>query len=157
MPGARLSFQEQEEIKEVAIRYLEKPGGIQPELRFSAKYDSFYREAVRNYRLDAYQESGEYQYFVLSKLGAGTPFKRVATVGRMRFISGKLEDYEEFCRTKKLSEAELGQFVPPLFELLLVGGTLRGDQYPTFLDYPNEITYFDKQQRAWKRKEHSLN
>lgn len=151
-PAAYLTMEKQNEIKEWAVRHIEKPPVIPPDQRFDPKYDSFYRTLVDQYRLDGYQKHQEDEYFLVSKPATGEPFKRVATCGRMHLVGQSMKHYREFFRTKKLTEAELGSQAPLLFELVVLGGAIGENQYPSILDYPNSITYFDTTVRAWRRK-----
>ncbi|MFM7329026.1 MAG: hypothetical protein ACKO3B_09880 [Bacteroidota bacterium] len=156
-PSASLDVQEQKALLWSVIRYVGRlPEGTVIGDRFSPRYDSFYREQVSFHRLDAYLESGDKYYFLISRRAPSLYEKRVATGGYVMYgEGGTIKDYEELFRTWKMNPDSLERRGVFLFDRMVRGEDLKA--YETrnigntdFIEFPDAQTWYDKQSRSWK-------
>jgi hypothetical protein len=160
-PGEHLSAEDQYNQVYKIIRYLARPPeNLTFEERFYKAYDKYYEEQASLHRLDAYfvDKKGTH-YFLISRRAPSLVDKRVATGGRMRFDDeGNLVEYEEVFRTWKMTDVELAKKSVTLFDLMVKGQSLEPyltkNSWPEeYIEFPDDVTYFDVQARMWKGKE----
>jgi hypothetical protein len=158
-PDQYLTVQKQDEIMWKVIRYLAKPpeGLTKPE-RFYKGYDPYYLEQQSRHRLDAYFVDGDQHYFLISRQAPSLVEKRVATGGRLKLgASGKLLEYEEVFRTWKMKPEVLKEKALFLFDKMVKSEPL--EKYRTkwtfpdeYIEFPDDVNYYDKDAREWKLK-----
>jgi hypothetical protein len=158
-PNDHLTVQKQDEIMWKIIRYLAKPpdGLTKPE-RFYKGYDPYYLEQQSRHRLDAYFIDGDQHYFLVSRIAPSIVEKRVAAGGRLKLdAKGKLIEYEEIFRTWKMKDEDLKIKAGKLFDLMVKGESL--ERYQTkfttpdeYIEFPDDINYYDKDARDWKQR-----
>jgi hypothetical protein len=158
-PEKYLSVKEMDANLWAMIRYLGKsPEGLTPPERFYPGYDSHYVEQMKLLTLDAWYKDGEDQYFLVSKRAPSVTEKRVATGGKVVFDeNGKVSEYEEVFRTWKLVPDTLKKRSMILFDKMVQGENLKPfeTKYSNgieFIEFPDEVTFYDKSERTWKLK-----
>ena len=141
------------------MRYLGKPPeGLTPPERFYPGYDSHYVAQMKLHVIDAWYKDGDMNYFLVSRSAPSVTKKRVATGGKVIFDEeGKIKEYEEMFRTWRLAPDTLKKRAIILFDKMVKGEPLRfyETKYSNGLEYiefPDEVNYFDKEERAWKVK-----
>ena len=141
------------------IRYLGKaPEGLTIPERFYPGYDSHYVEQMKIHTIDAWYEKGDVNYFLVSKRAPSMTEKRVATGGKIVFDeNGKIKEYEEVFRTWKMVPDTLKMRAMFLFDKMVTSEPLQ--RYETknskgveYIEFPDDVTYFDKIERTWKMK-----
>jgi hypothetical protein len=163
-PNNHLTVQEQDEVMWKIIRYLAKPpeGLTKPE-RFYKGYDPYYEQQKSRHRLDAYFIDGDHHYFLISRPAPSITEKRVATGGKLKLSpEGNLSEYEEVFRTWKMKDADLKRKAGKLFALMVKGESL--EKYRTkftapeeYIEFPDDVNYYDKEEREWKQRQAPLN
>jgi hypothetical protein len=155
-PDDHLSAREKYDFTWKIIRYVGRaPENLTMEERFYKAYDSHYEEQMGLHRLDAYFERGGYRYFLISRRAPSLHDKRVATGGKAKIdADGNLVDYEEVFRTWKMLEPNLIKKGMMLFDKMVKGESL--ERYLTknswpeeYIEFPDDIVYFDKAGRKW--------
>lgn len=158
-PSDHLTKEEQEDFKWSIIRYAGRsPEGLTVPERFYPQYDSHYRDQQSIHVLEAYFEKNGLIHFMLSRKAPSLTDKRVATGGKIRFgKDGRIEYYEEVFRTWKMVPDTLRKRSMILFDLMVKGQSL--EPYFTqhsggidYIEFPDEHTWFDTQERVWKMK-----
>lgn len=158
-PSDHLSDEKQDQFKWSIIRYIAKsPEGLTVQERFYPQYDSHYREQQALHALDAYFEKDGNIFFMLSRKAPSLTEKRVATGGKVRFAkNGTVEYYEEIYRTWKMVPDTLTRRSMLLFDKMIKGESL--DPFLTknsggveYIEFPDERTWFDVQERVWKNR-----
>lgn len=159
-PDKNLSPQELDANLWSMIRYIGKsPEGLTPPERFYAAYDSHYMEQKKLLRIDAWYKKNDTHYFLVSRIAPSVVEKRVATGGKVVFDDkGGIAEYEEVFRTWKLVPDTLKKRSLLLFDKMVQGENLRPfeSRYSNgveYIEFPDERTYFDKEERGWKIKE----
>lgn len=159
-PEKNLSPQELDANLWSMIRYLGKsPEGLTPPERFYGAYDSHYREQMKVHRVEAWYNKGDAHYFLVSRPAPSVTEKRVATGGKVVFNDkGGIQDYEEIFRTWRLMPDTLKKRSGILFDKMVQGENLkpfetRYSNGVEYIEFPDEQTYFDKTDRAWKVKQ----
>jgi hypothetical protein len=154
-----LTPQQQDEMMWKIIRYVGRaPEGLTFEERFYKPYDSIYQEQAKLHKFDAYFIKGGTHYFLVSRRAPSLVDKRVATGGK--FVLGddnKITGYEEVFRTWKMVPDTLAKREMILFDKFVKGESLlpyetRNSNGVEFIEFPDERTYFDKQEKQWKTK-----
>lgn len=156
-PEKNLSPQELDANLWAIIRYLGKsPEGLTPAERFYVAYDSHYREQMKFHRVDAWYVKDGTHYFLVSKPAPSVTEKRVATGGKVVFNDASgIKSYEEVFRTWRLTPDTLSKRSIILFDKMVRGESLK--PYETrysngveYIEFPDQQTYFDLNERAWK-------
>jgi hypothetical protein len=157
--SAHLTPQQQDEIMWKIIRYIGRaPEGLTFEERFYAPYDSLYREQAKLHKFDAYFVKGKTHYFLVSRRAPSLVDKRVATGGKFILADdNKITEYEEVFRTWKMVPDTLAKREMILFDKFVKGESLlpyetRNSNGVEYIEFPDERTYFDKQEKQWKTK-----
>jgi hypothetical protein len=157
LPEKNLSAQELDVNLWSMIRYLGKsPEGLTPPERFYVAYDSHYREQMKLLRVDAWYKKDDVHYFLISRPAPSVTEKRVATGGKVVFDDkGGIQEYEEVFRTWRLVPDTLKKRSLVLFDKMVQGENLkpfetRYSNGVEYIEFPDEQTYFDKTDRAWK-------
>ena len=157
MPADHLSLGAQEEFKWKIIRYAGRaPEGLTVAERFYPQYDTHYREQQKLHALDAYYEKKGTVYFLLSRKAPSLFEKRVAIGGIVRFGSDDtIQQYEEVFRTWKMIPDTLNVRALLLFDKMVKGESLeayytKNSKGIEYIEFPDDRTYFDVQQRTWK-------
>lgn len=156
-PEQNLTPQELDANLWTMMRYLGKsPEGLTPPERFYAAYDSHYMEQMKLHRIDAWYKKNDTHYFMVSRVAPSITEKRVATGGKVVFDEkGGIAEYEEVFRTWRLVPDTLQKRASILFDRMVKGESLRSfeTRYSNgveYIEFPDEKTYFDKTERAWK-------
>lgn len=156
---APLSQSEQDSLKYRLIRYLAKmPKKATLQSKFSPEFEDYYRDqALRVFRLEAYQKGKDDTLFLLLSRPAPSLYeKRVAVGVKCKFEGAKLSHYEEVFRTWKMKPELLKVRAILLFEKMYLSEDL-SPYYPQnskeeYIEFPDAQTYYDKKERLWKRK-----
>ena len=158
-PSEHLSDLEQDQFKWSIIRYIARsPEGLTVQERFYPQYDEHYKEQQTLYALDAYFENDGKIYFMLSRKAPSLTEKRVATGGAVQFgKDGNVEYYEEMFRTWKMVPDTLTKRSMLLFDKMVKGESLepyytRNSNGVDYIEFPDERTWFDVQDRIWKNR-----
>ena len=158
-PNDHLTKEEQEDFKWSIIRYAGRsPEGLTVPERFYPQYDSHYRDQQALHTLDAYFEKDGLIRFMVSRKAPSLTDKRVATGGLVRINSdGQIEYYEEVFRTWKMVPDTLKKRSIFLFDRMVKGQSLepyytRNSGGIDYIEFPDDRTWFDIQERVWKMK-----
>ncbi len=126
-PDAHLSVQQQDLLMERIIRYIGRtPDGVSPGDRFSPVHDKHYSDQRRIHRLDALYKDDDNYFFLVSRIA---PMEPDSLVKRSVFLFDKMvkgEDLEPFYSSRS-------------------GNT-------DYIEFPDDRTYFDTEQRIWRTK-----
>ncbi|NBP71274.1 MAG: hypothetical protein EBR30_13930 [Cytophagia bacterium] len=156
---------EREEQLWKIIRYIAKaPEGLLYEERFYPGYDSFYRHQLTRHRFEAYYIDKDRQhYFLVSRPAPSLVEKRVSTGGKMKFDEdGKLIEYEEVFRTWKMVPDTLKKRSMMLFDKMVKNEDLspfytKNSNGVDYIEFPDDINYYDKSGRRWRLKDPTTN
>jgi hypothetical protein len=138
-------------------RYIAKlPNQVSHNQKFDKKYDGYYQEEMKKYKIQHYFISADStHYFLVTRPAPSLYEKRVAIGGLIRFDNeGKIATYEEVFRTWKMKEEELRKKGQLLFTSMVEKGNV--DQYladtteDEWVEFPDERNYFDKASKRWK-------
>lgn len=158
-PSKNLSAKELDANLWSMIRYLGRsPDGLTPPERFYPGYDSHYVAQMKLFLVEAWYSRNDVNYFMVSRRAPSLVDKRVATGGRVIFDDqGGIKEYEEIFRTWKMVPDTLRKRSMLLFDRMVKGEPMKPFQtkYSSgaeFIEFPDEQTYFDKGERAWKVK-----
>lgn len=158
-PNDHLTKEEQGDFIWSIIRYAGRsPEGLSVAERFYPQYDSHYRDQQALHALDAYFEKDGLISFMISRKAPSLTDKRVATGGLVRFNSdGQIEYYEEVFRTWKMVPDTLKRRSILLFDRMVKGQSLepyytRNSGGIDYIEFPDDRTWFDIQERVWKMK-----
>ncbi|MGY6520839.1 MAG: hypothetical protein ACXIUD_03875 [Mongoliitalea sp.] len=156
-PSNHLSKQEQQALLLSTVRYfghLPKKGTH--ENKFNEVFDEYYSKLVLDYTLEAYIPHDGYEYYMISRIAPSLKQKKVALAIRVQRDADKnITFYEEIFRTWKFEIPEMLEKSMMLFDLLIKGEDL-SPYYPQnsgddeFIEFPDERTYFDTDERRWK-------
>ncbi len=158
-PELSLSPARQEPFLYSISRYTAKlPKRITHQDKFDARYDGYYREEMRKYKVEAYYVGPDStHFFLISRPAPSLREKRVAIGGRMRYDGkGNIARYQEVFRTWKMEAQELTRKSGILFEAMVKTGNV--DAYlphkteEDWVEFPDERNYFDVAARQWKTK-----
>ena len=162
-PNDWLKPQEQYDVVWKVIRYAGRaPENTTKEERFYKAYDDHYKEQASIHRLDAYYVEGNNNYMLLSRRAPSLTEKRVAVAIRYTLDGkGEVSEYEEVFRTWKMPDTTQIRKSIMLFDKMVKGESLdpyltKNSQPEEYIEFPDETTYFDKQERIWKKKEGSF-
>lgn len=158
-PNEWLTPQEQYDKVWKVIRYVGRaPENLTMPERFYKGYDDHYKEQMTAHRLDAYYIDGNTHYFLLSRRAPSLVEKRVATGGKMVLDDkGEVTEYEEVFRTwKQVDSVQIKKSIF-LFDRMVKGETLepylsKNSTPEEYIEFPDDYTYFDKEERVWKKK-----
>ncbi|MFC3198158.1 hypothetical protein ACFOET_11100 [Parapedobacter deserti] len=165
-PDNHLSAAQQDSFKYEIIRFVGRlPKRATYATKFESRFDEPYRLMARAMELDKYyyNPSDDYIYFEMSRIAPSLYEKYVATGGRLkRDDQGKIVEYEEIYRTWKMAREDLEEKTAIFFDHMVKGKDLSsfytvnvGDT--EHIEFPDEHTYFDKNERRWIRKNFSIN
>ncbi|UJP65686.1 hypothetical protein [Mongoliitalea daihaiensis] len=156
-PSTHLSNQEQQQLLLSTVRYfghLPKKGTH--ENKFDDVFDEYYSKLVADYTLEAYSPQELYEYYMVSRIAPSIKQKKVALAIRVRRdADGTIDYYEELFRTWKFEIPEMLEKSMMLFDLLIKGEDL-SPYYPQnsgeeeYIEFPDDRTYFDIEQRQWR-------
>jgi hypothetical protein len=156
-PQAHVPAAQQEQFLYSIGRYAAKlPKRANHEVKFDAKYDAYYREEMKKYRLEKYHVLPDgTHYFMISRPAPSLYEKRVAIGGRLRYDeAGDIAEYEEVFRTWRLKTDELNRKSEVLFATLVETGNVNAylpDQTEDeWVEFPDGKSYFDVASRRWK-------
>ncbi len=156
-PDKILSPQEKDELMMSIVRYLSKPPeNVGAQEKFDTKYDEYYQERASSCRLERYYRNGDDQYFLVSQPAPSLTEKRHATGGKLvKGNDGKVTSYEEIFRTWKMVPDTLRRRSYMLFDKMVTGKPLevyqtKNSMPEEYIEFPDERTYFDKEDREWK-------
>jgi hypothetical protein len=158
-PDERLTPQQKDEIMDKTIRYIVKaPEKIQEADKFNSKHDQYYQQRASECRLELYCVAGDNHFFLISQPAPSLTLKKHATGGKFKLdAEGNIIEYEEIFRTWKMQPDTLKKRSYVLFDKMVAGEPL--DSYHTkyskgieYIEFPDDRTYYDKQQRSWKIK-----
>lgn len=160
-PATYLTPVKQDEVMWKVIRYMARPPeNLTFEERFYKGYDDHYHEQMALHRLDAYYiGDDEINYFLVSRRAPSLTEKRVAIGGKLRLNKdGSLVEYKEVFRTWKMVPDTLAKRSAVLFDKLVNGGDLtpyytKNSKGVEYIEFPDDITYFDVSTRVWKTKQ----
>jgi hypothetical protein len=159
-PEHQLTQKQQEALVYSVIRYVaEPPPNISMQDKFDAKFDGYYNEKAKSYRLDLYHVLPKKNdtYLMLSRPAPSILDKRVATGINLRIEGDRIEFYNEVFRTWKMEEKELMKKGLLLFDNMVNGKDL-SPYYPAnsgkeeYIEFPDDNTFFDTISRAWVSK-----
>jgi hypothetical protein len=158
-PADHLTPKEQDAIIWTIIRYVGRaPEGLTFPERFYKGYDPHYREQQSLHRMDAFFINGDTCYFLVSRRAPSLVEKRVATGGKIVLADGgTLAYYQEVFRTFKMKDEELKKKSVFLFDRMVKGEPLalfeRNKSQEEYIEFPDEINYYDAIERQWKQRE----
>lgn len=140
------------------IRYVGRaPEGLTFDEKFYSGYDSFYMEQASLHKFDAYYVDGNTHFFLVSRQAPSLVNKRVATGGKFVLEPDKIAEYEEVFRTWKMLPDTLQKRGMFLFDKMVKGEPL--EEYQTknsngveYIEFPDNLNYYDKAARQWKVK-----
>ncbi|MCU0353125.1 MAG: hypothetical protein MUD08_05210 [Cytophagales bacterium] len=140
-------------------RYVAKlPKGVYHEGKFDARFDRYYREEMKKYRLESYFKSPDGTvHFMVSRPAPSLYEKRIAIGGSVKYdTNGGLTAYEEVFRTWKMKPDVLAQKGGVLFETMVETGNVEAylpqNTQEEWVEFPDSRTYFDVAARRWKVK-----
>ena len=140
-------------------RYVAKlPKGVYHDGKFDARFDPYYREEMKKYRLESYFVGSDgTSYFMVSRPAPSLYEKRVAIGGKVKYdAKGELVSYEEVFRTWKMKPDDLARKSGILFGTMVEGGNLEKyspqNTQEEWVEFPDNRTYFDVAARRWKVK-----
>jgi len=159
-PDTYMSSAEQDSLLWKIIRYAAKPPKrVSHENKFLARYDAYYQEQMKIFRLEKlyFDEQQQGYYFLVSRIAPSLKVKRVATGGFFKLqADGSFEVYEEIFRTFKMEEPELEKKSMVLFKEMLKKGNAdayRADRIEEeYVEFPDATNYYDKPSRRWLQK-----
>lgn len=156
-PETFLNAKEQEDLLYKVGRFIAKlPKRVTHDQKFDRKYDQYYREEMKKYRIQHYHiEPDSTHYFLINRPAPSLHDKRVAIGGRLKINkNGDLVEYDEVFRTWKMKEAELTNKGQILFSALVEKGNvdeyLPDKQEDEWVEFPDSRNYFDKVSRRWR-------
>lgn len=144
------------------IRYVGRaPEGLTYSERFYKGYDPHYREQQSLHRMDAFFIEGDTCYFLVSRRAPSLVEKRVATGGKLVLADGgTLAYYHEVFRTFKMKDEELKKKSLFLYNRMVKNEALdlfeRRKSQEEYIEFPDEINFYDANERQWKQREHRL-
>ena len=158
-PSKNLSEEQQRSLIYTTIRYMgHLPKKGTHETKFDTVFDEYYSKLAMDYTLEAYAEEKGFEYFLASRIAPSLKVKKVAIgVKLKRDTQGNLTFYEEVFRTWKFEEQEMLEKGLMLFDKMVKGQDL-SPYYPQnsgkeeYIEFPDERTYYDTQERIWKLK-----
>lgn len=165
-PDEVLKTAEQDSLKYEIIRYAGKlPPRANQANKFDAEFDAYYKQLAAQYQvlyLHRDQDSG-YLYFFVARIAPSLEEKYVGTGGRLlKDGRGNISVYEEIFRTWKMPMPELKEKGAMLFGRMVRQQDLSA--YYTvntpndfIIEFPNEETFFEKQQRRWISTREDMN
>ena len=164
-PDSHLTVLEQDSIVWRIMRYVARPpDGLLYEERFYKGYDKHYHEQQALHKLEAYFiDDNKTHYFLISRRAPSLFNKYIATGGTMKFDDkGKLLEYEEVFRTWKMLPDTLKKRSLFLFDKMVKGEPLTAyytanSKGVDYIEFPDNINYYDKPTRRWKQKEVPIN
>lgn len=139
------------------IRYTAKqPEKATHENKFEARFDEYYAEQMRLYRVERhYHDAANGDDFLLiSRPAPSIKEKRVATGIRLRMENDSLLYYNEVFRSWKMELPELEKKSNMLFALMVEGKDL-SPYYPQnsgkaeYIEFPDPHTRYDVEARRW--------
>lgn len=158
-PADWLTPKEQDEEMMRVIRYIGRaPENTTMPERFYKGYDEHYRKQAAEHRLDGYFVRDKVHYFLISRRAPSNIEKRVATGGKYVLNDkGEMAEYEEVFRTWKSPDTTQIRKSIMLFDKMIKGESLEPyltkNSWPNeYIEFPDEYTYFDKEERSWKKK-----
>jgi len=155
---SHLSDTQKTELMNKIIRYVARaPEGLTFEERFYPAYDTFYLKQAALHKFEAYYINGNEHYFLVSRRAPSLADKRVATGGRFTLKSNEINAYEEVFRTWKMVPDTLQKRGLFLFEKMVQGESLvayqtKNSNGTEYIEFPDDITYYDKTARRWRTK-----
>lgn len=159
-PDTYLSKKDQDSFNYKIIRYIQRlPKYATEENKFDTQFDADYKNSLKECGLLFYYKDKENTvYFAISKIAPSIKLKKTATVGKLKLDSdGAITHYEEAFRTWKMNPDELATKTKLLFtkfinnEDLSAYYTINSD--PEFyIEFPDDINYYDSESREWKVK-----
>jgi hypothetical protein len=156
-PEKYLSPEAQQQFLYKISRYTAKlPKRVSHQEKFNAKYDHYFREEIKKYRVQQYYIAADStHYFLINRPAPSLYQKWVAIGGRLRYDqSGNIAAYEEVFRTWKMKEDDLNKKGYTLFETLIETGNvtayLPDKTEDEWVEFPDARNYFDTASRRWK-------
>ena len=154
-PDKYLNAIDKDKFVSTVIRYSAKaPEGVNDEMKFDPKYNSYYLDKASRVKLERYYPVNDEIFFLLSQPAPSLTEKRNATGGRAKFSAdGHLIQYEEVFRTWKMIPDTLKNRSYLLFDKMVKGESLEpyltknaGDQY---IEFPDDKVSYDVEKRQW--------
>jgi hypothetical protein len=153
-----LNEKESKDLLGKLIPYTAKlPKGYNHLNRFDSKLDTFYREEIKNYKLENYYSSDKdsFNYFLISRPAPSLYGKRIGIAGRFKKdATDSIVDYEESFWTFKMKQEELSTKAKILFENYIEGNDLskykstnKGEEW---IEFPDQNCFYDKKEKQWK-------
>lgn len=153
-----LNERESKDLLRKLIPYIAKlPKGYNYLNRFDAKLDTFYKEEIKNYKLENYyhSEKDSFNYFLISRPAPSLYGKRIGIAGRFKKdAKDSITDYEESFWTFKMKQEELKTKANILFENYIEGNDL--SKYKStnteeeWIEFPDQNCFYDKKEKQWK-------
>lgn len=158
-PDAHLTVEQQDSLMERIIRYVGRtPDGVSPGDRFSPTHDKHYADQRSIHRLDALYKDDDTYYFLVSRIAPSLAEKRVAIGGKLNMDKDmRITYYEEIFRTWKMEPDSLVKRSIFLFDKMVNAENLE-PYYSSrsgntdYIEFPDDRTYFDTEQRIWRTK-----
>lgn len=158
-PESHLQVVEQDQLMNGVIRYISRsPDGVSPDDRFDPEHDEHYEEQKSAHRLDALFEDDNTYYFLVSRIAPSLTEKRVAIGGKVTMDENMhVQYYEEIFRTWKMEPDTLAKRGLFLFDRMVRGEDLtryyaNKSGNTDYIEFPDDRTYFDTQQRIWRSR-----
>jgi hypothetical protein len=159
LPNDHMTVEQQVLFMNRVIRYMSRaPDGVGPEDRFDPTHDEHYTEQLKIHRLDALYKDGETFYFLVSRIAPSLTEKRLAIGGKATVDENiRVTYYEEVFRTWKMAPDSLAKRGPLLFNKMVNGEDLvpyysSRSGNTDYIEFPDDRTYFDTNQRIWRTK-----
>lgn len=158
-PGHQLSIAQQDDFKYEIIRYVGRlPKQATFATKFEKRFDEPYLLMAQSMGFDKYYHHPKdgYTYFEVSRIAPSLREKYVATGGRLkRDNQGTIIEYEEIYRTWKMKRADLSEKSNMFFDYMVKGKDLSVFHTATIgdtehIEFPDERTYFDTEERRWR-------
>ena len=156
-----LSETEQFDFKYKLVRYFEGlPKKATHQTKFDSIFDDYYKSKAEQCNLLYYfKDDSNGVYFAIAKIAPSITVKKVATIGKVSFdTNNEIVYYEEIARTWKMPEEELAEKSKILFLDIIQGNDIskyytKNSQPELFIEFPDDVTYFDTKDRSWKVRE----
>jgi len=162
LPSDYLNEKQIETFKYDIIRYSDKLAKkATNETKFDVQFDSIYHLKAKSADLYHYylNKNSNEIYFAIARIAPSLKVKRVVTAGKLtKDKNGNITYYEEAFRTWKMEIPELKSKTKLLFENYIEGNDLskfytKNSKGEFFIEFPDDINYYDTDLRKWDIKE----
>jgi hypothetical protein len=148
------SLSEQERVLAAIVTYiLDAPPLTKMQDRFNEKHHGYYAAAAATFQIDKYFISKEGLHYFYVIRPTPNPAEKRGVGGHFRMNGDfRVSDFREEFVTPILPEAEVKGRCGFLFDEMVKGTLSQYLEMPSYVQWPNAITYYDSSTYEWKLK-----